>query len=189
MKCKVLFILIFFLCLLKFSSAQTYISGVGVIPFDSVATSSYLPTSARISYSQALSKVNSFTRAGELPLTSARMSGEYFLIDSVVFNIAVRPRTVNNEFSPLSKIRDTYRWMAAAGGDSEDVSAIYYDNISTYSNFEALISYFKVSNSSSFIIQDTAGGYVCMGRIYHKVSDANTAHTLLTQILNSITFK
>ncbi|NGF57120.1 hypothetical protein G5B00_11405 [Parapedobacter sp. SGR-10] len=82
----------------------------------------------------------SFKRAGELSMTSERMNGEYFLIDSVVFSITVRHRTVDNEFSPLSKIRDELRWMAIAGGNIEDLPTIYYDNINTYSGFEALVS-------------------------------------------------
>ncbi len=179
----------FCLLTIQITVAQTYITGNEVVPFDSIASSSYLPINGRIDVHQGYSQQKvlqpGLNEYGLGPV------GEFWMYDGMLINLITRTHDNPSKKIDLEQERlASHPEINYLHGTTPNRSIFldYFNEIKTVSNFEVLIRYFKSDNDKYFVIQDNLGRYIIRGKIHCQPTDRVKAQNFIDTLLESITF-
>jgi len=179
----------FYLLTVQITAAQTYITGNEVVPFDSIASSSYLPMSERIDVDQGYSQQK--TLQPNLNKFDSGPVGEFWIYDGMLINLISRTYDNPNDKIDLEQERlASHPEINYLHGTTPDRSVFldYFNEIKSISNFEVFIDYFKSKNHKYFLIQDNLGRYIIRGQIHCQPTDRVKAQSFIDTLLQSIIF-
>ena len=187
MKKNIVFLVVFILVSQVFLYAQTYIQGNQVLSFQSIATSTLLNNTNRLTVSTACSTVNGMHSSKIYYANNSEFAGEAYLVNNMVVELVCRLKS-NMTFSSLEETKISYKEMFTNTLGEEDLSLQYYDELKSVNNYNVLISYHKFNNVKDFIAIDNQNRYVVMGSVHCYPQDKATAEAFVNTLLNSITF-